>query len=512
MKYEIPKIQKHLSIYIAIIFIVFFTMGYFCVWTHDDLVTPDGSITDFIHESLYFGNGRYFGNFLVNLCLNHKILDAFTRSAVITVIIAFIADIAYVLNIKTLSLSLFLFAGMGNVIYSQVITWGHGFYNYVPPIALMLFAVKLLKDHYIRNKKHNMVILTVLLFVVGVSQQLFAENTTCIAVLISLIIFLFSVKAHGKEKIPAAVYFLGSVTGAAIMFALPVIMGVSYKMHEYRGNGIGAETIADFLQMAGSNLRSCLNAMAGFTSAWILLSFAFIIIIRKYSLNNRTNRIYKKILYPVFSVFPFVSLFYFIINGRHLKERIPFTNIHINGINDIVSNAVFVAFVLYLVFVVFFLFLYRNLLNGDKRIYFVLLLLCAASIAELLIVTRMGGRCLFLTDVLISVFTIYILSKENVISDKLCTICGVSGLLVIGGIVALLVSVWHVNNYRFDYAREQLNEGKKVIEIIKLPHERWLADPNGSYAFGYYFNNGEIKPEEDFSFITLDDYLEKKNQ
>lgn len=57
-------------------------LGYFCVWTHDDYLQNNGSFASVLKESLYFGNGRYLGNIIVNVFLPRKIIDAFFRGAV----------------------------------------------------------------------------------------------------------------------------------------------------------------------------------------------------------------------------------------------------------------------------------------------------------------------------------------------------------------------------------------------------------------------------------------------
>ncbi|MCR5783961.1 MAG: DUF6056 family protein [Clostridia bacterium] len=488
-----------LAICITVIFVLFFVFSYFCVWTHDDFTTSFSSTGDLIHESLYFGNGRYLGNFVVNICLRNKIVDALSRSAIITSIIVLVADIAHELNVKTLSLSFFLFAGMGNFIYNEAIIWGHGFYNFAPPIVLMLVAVKVFKDYYLRKREIRITIISPVLFIIGLCQQLFSENTTCIALLISLMIFLLSFKVREKRKTPAILYLAGSAVGAAVMFALPIVMGVSHKMDSYRGKSIGADTVSDFVYLVYNNLKISLCTFEIFFAAWFLLSFSLIISLKKCSGQSRLIRLLRPVFYGVFGSFPFISLFFFLFNGHGVSEVIE----------GRIGIVVIVLFSLYLLcaFIAIIELIRCNCLKGNKWVYLGLLFLCAASVAELLIITVMGARCLLLTAVLFSVFIIHYLCEEELISGRLCAACGVSGLAVLTGIIIILHSIWNVNNYRFDYAREQLDEGKEIIEIIRLPHGKWLHDQDETYAYGYYFNNGEFKPTGDFVYITLDEYL-----
>ena len=92
-----------------------------------------------------------------------------------------------------------------------------------------------------------------------------------------------------------------------------------------------------------------------------------------------------------------------------------------------------------------------------------------------------------------------------------CVVSYAAGSAAMAAVLVILISIWKVNEVRFSYAEQQLAEGKQIIEIICLPHVRWLHAPNDSPGYGYYFNYGEPKPQEDYTYITYEEYLARQS-
>lgn len=136
----------------------------------------------------------------------------------------------------------------------------------------------------------------------------------------------------------------------------------------------------------------------------------------------------------------------------------------------------------------------------------------ALSVGELLIITVMGPRCLFITACILSVFVIRFFKDEKLADRRLAAVAGCGGLAYVLALILIMSDIWRINNVRFDYAQRQLAEKKEVIEIITLPHERWLHVPNQSAGYGFYFNYGEVKDEEDYEYITYEEYLSREKQ
>lgn len=490
---------------VGAIFILCATLGYFCVWTHDDYLTVFADPLTILKGCLEFGNGRYLGNFIVNIALQVKIADAIIRGAFMTAIIALSAGLTGAFNARGLAVSTALFAGIGNLIFAEAIVWGHGFYNFVPPVAIILLCLCLLRKEYIDSALKYKKTAAVILAVLGFCGQLFSENTTCIALVISIAVFIF-VLIKKKPKALALVYMISSAAGTFIMFALPAMTGVDHVLDDYRGVGVGAETLDGFISQFSGNLIRSLEALSVAFLCWGFLSFALFRLMKKTGPATGARRVGRIALKLVLAAYPLISLFYFFANSRSWRKRIPFTNIKLDDPALVLKYAVCAAFAVYLVCVLTVLLLHRKNFAGSGAAYWLILLIAAMSVGELLIITVMGPRCLFLTACILNVFVLVFLFGEGFADRRFCA---VSALLAAAGMVALTVllhSVWSVNNARVAYAEEQLAEGKEIIEIIRLPHGRWLHVPDQSAGYGYYFNYGEVKPIEDYTYITYEEY------
>lgn len=494
-------------IYLLLILILSVLLGYFCVWTHDDFCTITESVGAMLEDSIFYGNGRYLGNFIVNLCLSHKPLDAAVRGIIITGIVALTASVPAELNCKTVSLSFASFFGFGNLIFREAVIWGHGFYNYVPPIFLCLIALQILKSYYISGKMRSKAFKTAILAILGVCQQLFSENATCIILFIATILFVAALRA-GKPKGMAMSYLIGTSVGTFLMFALPAIMGVSYKMIGYRGVGLDTASLSAFVSMFYRRLDICLGSLLPMFPMWIVVSYALIRITRSYAGSSRAFRKLKPLFLVVFALQPVCSVVFFFISETYIKDRIPLTSIHIPGLNSKIRVALFVLFCVYLICAAFVL-LRDELLRGDRRAYAVLIFLFAASVGELLVVTPLGSRCLFLPACILAVLSVRFVHGEELLTNGQAVASAICGVVYAVCLIVMMHSVSLVHEVKMAYARQQLAEGKKVIEIIRLPHSRWLMVPDETYAHGWYFNYGEKKPLEDYTYITYEDYLAK---
>lgn len=230
------KLKLNVNIFMGLVFVLIFMLSLLFINIDDDLYYanfPIHNIVGALKWSLKFGNGRFLGNFLVEIFLYRFWIDKLIRTICIGSIIMLSAKLTDNYNIKGLSLSFLLYIGLNRQIFREVYSWGHGFYNYVPPVTLLLLGVWLLKKYYSETLKINKVLFCAIMAVVGFSQQLFVENSSTINLLCALGI-LCAVMYKKLEKMPAIIYLIFNSLSGAIMFILPYILGVSHKMDGYR--------------------------------------------------------------------------------------------------------------------------------------------------------------------------------------------------------------------------------------------------------------------------------------
>ncbi|MBQ6020154.1 MAG: hypothetical protein IJL26_08250 [Clostridia bacterium] len=490
---------------IAAVFLLTTVLGYFCVKTHDDYLTAVKPVDELFTDALYYGNGRYLGNFLVDLCLARKPVDAVVRGTLITGIVVLSAAVAARVEFKTLSLSLLLFVGFGNVVFREAIVWGHGFYNFVPPVFCALLALLTLKTYYLNGRTRFRGGKILLLGVLGVVQQLFSENTTCIALLVAAALFVLTV-IKKKPKAVSAAYLIGSATGAGLMFLLPEIMQVSYKMDGYRGRSIGADSVSELIRLLTHNGQVCFMSLVPMFPIWAALSYGMFRALRGYTGTNRFLRKSAPFLRAVFLCQPLFSMFYFFIDDKNSLAKFQHATESIPHFSTAVLLFVFGFFILYLL-AVFAVLAADEKLRGCRPVYIGLYILGALSVGEVLIITVMGGRCLFLTGCILSVFVIRFLDREGFSDRKTGIVSAVCGLAYLLAVIGILHSVWQVDNVRAAYAREQIAAGKKEIEIIILPHDRWLWYSDKNYGFYDYYK--PLDPESgslSFKFVPYETY------
>lgn len=472
---------------VALIFVSLFILSLFFIWTHDDYTTVGTySFMEAFKGSVYFGNGRFLGNFLVDFIMPYKIIDRAVRTLFIGIIVVTSALIVDGYRKRSLLLSSLLYVGLGTEIFKQVFVWGHGFYNYVPPVSLMLLSIYLLKSYYSKEEKAYLYYAP--LAILGASQQLFAENTTTISCLIALIILAYVIYNKSNNKIPAIIHFSASLLGAGIMFLAPKLLKVADKMDDYRKiNGL-----SEYISNAVNNTYDLLCILSTQTILFAVISaFLLIMIIKKEAYKNKIKPVLiggYLLLYPLISIIGYK--------------------------NQLTKLCVAVAFVLYLILITV-LVIKLKLFKSDKC-SILLIALAIISVLQLLVVKPVAGRCLFVTYSLIVLFTLIFYKKVfDTISKKTIHIIycsAIAGLILIYSVMLYnFINISQLNDIRINYINEQIAEGKRTVNVINLPYEYWLHAPNESYAYGHSFNQGD-KDQMYFKYIDYTDYLELKTK
>lgn len=467
-----------------IIGIAIFVLCSFFVWTHDDYtVTSSVSISNAFSESLSFGNGRYLGNFFVKLIMSRGVLDVIVRTICIWVLVITSAAIVDKVSVRTIILSSILFLGMGMLIFREVFVWGHGFYNYVPPVTLLMMSVYFLKRYYV-YKKQNLILLCVILSVVGFSQQLFSENSTTVNLLVSLLILIIVIKQK-LNKIPAMLYFIFSAIGSAVMFFGPSITGVAYKMDEYRN----IDGLMGCVRNALINFAYVLKVLSSSFVFWTIVSAIFVLLFKNTEKGQgRKISILAKgyiVIFPVFSVIQ---------------------NLGVSAKLHLVIDAMFVV---YLFFAAIFMCKLTD--RKTKRTLAIFSAIIILSVLQLLVVSPIGARCLFITYTLMSVALVFLCKRVfDLCNIRISVKSGIAGtgvlLIIYGVLLTFYINIWQVNCSRIHYAQEQIEKGSTQVEIIKLPYEYFLHYGNESYAYAFSFNQGN-RDEMSFTYIDYEDYL-----
>lgn len=470
------------------IFLSVFMLNLFFIWTHDDYTTVGiYTFKESFEKSLYFGNGRFLGNLFVDFIMCRGIIDKIVRTVVISSIIITSATIIDGYRKRSLILSFLLYIGVGHEIFKQTYVWGHGFYNYAPPVLFLLLTILLLKKIYSSQNSKSTILWYIPLVVCGISQQLFAENSTTINLLISLMILVYVIYTK-KKKMAAMVNFISNSIGAGIMFLLPQLLGVAEKMDEYRG---GLNSFTDYLMNA---VRNALTMIYVLSIQLVLFEVIAVLLIamlaKKKLLKNKLHTIFLSMYLVAMPVFT-----YFRISSGMLWSVIYAA-----------------SFAMYLI--VISVLLVKTGFIKAKKVSVVLAVIAVLSLGQLLIVTPIGARCMFITYalmvaivLLLQKYTFNMLDTDTV--NKLVSLIAGFSVIVYTFVLITFINISKLNEIRIDYVEKQLSEGKTTINLIKIPDELWVHLPNELYAYKYTFNQGDSK-EMTFTLIDYEEYLAKE--
>lgn len=491
---ENTKNYKSVILLPALIFASEILVCSFFVNTHDDYLTAGvKTFYEAFDYSIHYGNGRILGNALVELLCNRHILNCLFKSVCLFLLIVLMSYLCSRINAKNLIIFFFLVNCAPIAYYKEVFVWSHGFYNYVPPVVLLLITLAIMKSIYLGKKEVN-VFTYIALILCGISAQLFSENSTVINIITAVAITALVIK-NKKKTLPALVNLFSSITGAVIMAAVPKLLNVSDKMSSYRG--LTPLKNMSFAESISSHFFIELKYIGDMYPLWLIFSAVLLIAVHKRK--DKLSKLSRIIYDVVFSL----SFLIFITKILLTYEIIFVTN----------ANLMLILSLSVAVYITFSLLVLLKLFSKDelKHVYF-FLPLAIISVGELLIVHPIGYRCLFITYILLSIPAVNIINR--ILGECRFNIKVLYAIIAVTTVAINFVNAYHyayigkVNDARIEYAQEQIDEGKYDIEIINLPYEDWLWYANESYAYKYTFNQGN--PDEmTFSYITYDEYLQK---
>ena len=372
-----------------------FVLSLFFIKSEDDFTYLEKfSALDSVFISLRFGNGRYLGNFFCRFLINRFLLDRIVRTLCFCTIVLFSALLTGGYKKRILLLSCLLYLGMSNDMFSQVFTWGSGFYNYTPPIAIMLVSLYFVKKCYENDAKHTKII-GLFLLTTGFCQQLFIENCTTINVLISGFIFFVAFRKKLQNRKTIGLYFFGSIFGAAVMFLLPSAMGVSYKMKQYRA----INSISEYCSNALENAVRIMNDLSEQAILWLLVSILILALLKNRKTSFKQSSLLLNIIKGYVAVYPVFSL------------------IQMLNHNVTVFLIIDAAFVLYCCLIVFVIIKASD--EKHKKVVIGVLGLTVLSLLQLLIIKPCRARCVFLPYVVLAL--LFLIAFEKLSKKQLNT-------------------------------------------------------------------------------------------
>lgn len=445
--------------------------------THDDYFVPETG-TDLPGSAQYaltMGNGRYVGNFLGTYLSVRYVPNLLVRSVLLFALVMGVSAVYtdFMPGPVLLGAVLMLFPGLA--VYTQAYQWSHGFYNYAPPVAMLLAGMALVRRSAPTAGRNAVLV------ALGVLQSLFAENVTVVAAFTAAL--LLADKLYRRQDMrSAAFYFLGSVLGAALMFLGPRLAQVSGTLGWYRG----VSTADVFFPRLIENVIIIARVIPGWNGLFAAL-FS-LLLLRQRHVRAKGGWLGLWVMGLSFAVMQ-------VLMRLVPPYDTPYLCPSLTALIGTELVLILSAFVL----------VWR--LSDRETLYDLLIpvLGAGASVAELLFVQPIGARCLLITYALLAAAVMRLWSGElsrSPWTDKLCRrVAALVGVVLYAMLLPLQIADFRAAVRRDASIRAQLAEGKTEIAVFGLPYPDIVYKADIFALYHYTFNCGD--PSE-MQFILTD--------
>ena len=484
--------RKH---YIPVIFfsscLLFSILMYLSPLISDDIEFVSMSfpnLSDVIHYSLYYGNGRLLGNISAISLSNSMLLRVVIKAVTISLIIILLPYVTHCKSLAAYILSFILIVAMPAPLFGEVFTWTSGFSNYVPPICLTLIILFIIEITGTKCPCGFWSIITLpIIFVIGVASQLYVEHSSIINLLLAGSIVVITIKE--KKKItPVAVWFASTIIGIGIMAIIPKIFYVAGNRPEgYRT--IHAGNLKEIIKTSFFH-SIVLSRFWGknFILMGALVAICMLLIYKnRNTLNTRTvKRLFAACL---------IWIGLYLLNANEEK-----------GVFNL-----FTLLKCLIPIVVFVTVLMKCKKEEVKPVNYVMIILFVASLAPFLIVSPYPNRVILQPYIIIA--AVVLLNCDCALSIiptdfKALIKPGVVCLLVVSGIsmVFVFMKIHNMDNERTAHVEDAISKHESTIEVFKIPYEYVFWD--GVWGFYEYYCNEKPRDKE-FIAIDYDEWVDK---
>lgn len=197
-------------------------------------------------------NGRILGNVLAYSAGSRPILREGMRALFTLSLAVLLARVTRLEGWQGLLLCAFGVLALPREMFAQIYPWAAGFFNYVPPVVMLLACLELVRPVLNGKRLTERPGRTAALFILGLGQQLFIENNTLYALCASLILLVWYWLERRTWSPSLLAFFFGCVLGAALLFASPSYRLIAQDGGAYQ-SGLGGG-LSGLLAAARGNL------------------------------------------------------------------------------------------------------------------------------------------------------------------------------------------------------------------------------------------------------------------
>lgn len=387
-------------------------------------------------------NARILGNILAYPAGGNILYRDISRSIIIFLMIVFTAKASGIDGIGGLfAVSALLFT-IPRELFREVYPWAAGFYNYVPPVLLILVYL-----HQVFKKGENLIAA----FFLGFASQLFIENATLYSIALDVMLIIYWLYKKTKPLKIVWYHLVGAVIGAMLLFASPAYSGIFTSGGSY---DVGGSSLLDTMDF---NLTIILNSTV-LGCPVILIGIPLLLIIRH--LRSKNTALYL-LLFGA-SILSIVML----IGG------IPYLRIFAISWYLIIMSVTICAS------------------TGEERTKQILYMLSAAIFAgPLLIVNPIGPRCLFGSYVFLIMYMLEAAKHLEIDKRALTAISAICACAVFAYWMYRYVPVHNADKERISAIETAMSEHRSSVTVKRLPNVEYMWEPESKkIEYAYFYN------------------------
>jgi hypothetical protein len=229
-------------------------------WFREDLGLGLHSLRDLVDEVIrrwQTTNGRILGNVLAYSAGGRKALREVLRAAITLAAAALVHRHWGRGSPAGLQLYAAALLALPRVMFREIYPWAAGFFNYVPPVALLLAALWLVEPVLDGKPLRETPLRALAVGLLGFCGQLFIENNTLYALCAAFALLVWYGWRQRRLSPVLLAFLLGTVLGAALLFASP-----SYGLIDQAGGAYQSDLshgLSGLLATARANQREVLT-------------------------------------------------------------------------------------------------------------------------------------------------------------------------------------------------------------------------------------------------------------
>jgi hypothetical protein len=448
-----------------------------------------GDLLNYATHSWRNTNGRVLGNLFSFLFVDYPGMLAAVRGGSMVLLTVLLVKVTGVCSRLGWAAAMAGVLFLPPMIFREAYPWNAGFFNYVPPVILLIWTAWLFKLHLVRPAALVSWRDLLLLGLGGGASTLFMENLTVFA-LIAGGAALFASIFYVRRLLPqAGAYFAGVLGGSMLMFASPVYRTVQEGADGYRSY---AESLGGLLYRMAGNYRILSVHLLHNNGLLIALVCGAALL--------------SSALLPKRRVTPFMQAMVIAGAGYFLTARYFAEDLGLLSLTDSMTAASLgvdlTALGLLLIPVVWSLWQSRNRWGMG----FVLAALLVA--APLLLVSPIGPRNAYALHILLVAAILTMLQPIEEHWTKTCNALGTAVLITVligaGSYGYMFFRIGQTQALQYSHIRQQMEVGAEIIELPRYPYAHLVHGPHGAKIGNLFFYQ---RPSDiSFVFIPYDDW------